>query len=168
MSTTARCSPECWPGSGCLDPAAVRPGPAPVEYWRRGATAAARSANTSAAVASPRPSPNAPTSRPTADVADRLGAALPRSTPAPHDRATEQAHRRRRRPTGGRPPAFDPVAYRRRNVVERCFQRLKQYRAIATRYDKTATSYQGMIDHVAALVGDPVERGRALLPTPQA
>ncbi|MFQ6229621.1 transposase [Nocardia sp. NPDC002869] len=41
---------------------------------------------------------------------------------------------------------FDPVAYRRRNVVERCFNRLKQYRAIATRYDKTATSYRGMLD----------------------
>jgi len=27
-------------------------------------------------------------------------------------------------------------------VVERCFQRLKQFRAIATRYDKTALSYK--------------------------
>jgi transposase len=43
--------------------------------------------------------------------------------------------------TDGRPPAFDPVAYKRRNVVERCFNRLKQYRAIATRYDKTALSF---------------------------
>jgi transposase len=41
---------------------------------------------------------------------------------------------------------FDKGAYKRRNVVERCFNRLKQYRAIATRYDKTAVSYQGMID----------------------
>jgi transposase len=39
---------------------------------------------------------------------------------------------------GGRPPAFDPVIYQRRSVVERCFNRLKQFRAIATRYDKTA------------------------------
>jgi transposase len=31
-------------------------------------------------------------------------------------------------------------------VVERCFNRFKQYRAIATRYDKTATSYLAMID----------------------
>jgi transposase len=56
------------------------------------------------------------------------------------------------RPTGlaaarpGGPPAFDKLVYKRRNVVERCFNRLKQYRAIATRCDKTALSYQGMID----------------------
>jgi transposase len=31
-------------------------------------------------------------------------------------------------------------------VVERCFQRLKQFRAIATRHDKTTLSYQAMID----------------------
>jgi transposase len=31
------------------------------------------------------------------------------------------------------------------DVGERCFNRLKQYRAIATRYDKTALSYQAMI-----------------------
>ncbi|HEY3142436.1 MAG TPA: transposase, partial [Acidimicrobiales bacterium] len=37
---------------------------------------------------------------------------------------------------GGRPPAFDPEIYRRRNVVERCFNRLKQFRGLATRYAK--------------------------------
>ncbi|WP_408638888.1 IS5 family transposase [Nocardia gipuzkoensis] len=68
------------------------------------------------------------------------------------ERADQQAHRRRRGPAGGRPPSFDPVAYRRRNVVERCFNRLKQYRAIATRYDKTATSYRGMLDLATLLI----------------
>jgi transposase len=62
------------------------------------------------------------------------------------ERSDQQAHRTRRGPRGGRPPTFNPTIYKRRNVVERCFQRLKQYRAIATRYDKTATSYQAMID----------------------
>jgi transposase len=61
------------------------------------------------------------------------------------------ADRRRRGRAGGRPPAFDRVAYRRRNVVERSFPRLKQYRASATCYDKTATSSQGMLD-LATLV----------------
>ncbi|MFJ6983403.1 transposase, partial [Streptomyces sp. NPDC091389] len=42
---------------------------------------------------------------------------------------------------GGRPPAFDRELYKHRNVVERCFNRLKQWRGIATRYDKTAESY---------------------------
>ncbi|GGU39528.1 IS5 family transposase [Lentzea flava] len=62
------------------------------------------------------------------------------------ERRDQQANRARRGRTGGRPPAFDPVIYKRRNVVERCFNRLKQFRAIATRYDKTALSYQAMID----------------------
>ncbi|MDQ0381378.1 hypothetical protein [Amycolatopsis thermophila] len=41
-----------------------------------------------------------------------------------------------------------------RNVVERCFNRLKQSRAIATRFDKTATSHHGMID-LATLLNWP-------------
>lgn len=51
------------------------------------------------------------------------------------------------RPTtdGGRPPAFDRQVYRRRNVAERCFNRLKAPRGIATRYDQTATSYEAAV-----------------------
>jgi len=44
-------------------------------------------------------------------------------------------HRQRRGSSGGRPPAFDPVAYRNRNTVERTFSQLRQHRAVATRYD---------------------------------
>ena len=40
---------------------------------------------------------------------------------------------------------FDRDAYRNRNVVERCFGRLKEYRRIATRYDKTARNYLSMV-----------------------
>jgi transposase len=71
--------------------------------------------------------------------ARRIAATIP-------ERSDQKANRARRGSQGGRPPAFDPEAYRRRNVVERCFAQLKQYRAIATRYDKTALSYQAMID----------------------
>jgi transposase len=63
--------------------------------------------------------------------------------PRRHD---QQKNRARRGRAGGRPPVFERIVYRRRNVVERCFQRLEQFRAIATRYDKTAQSYRGMID----------------------
>ncbi len=35
--------------------------------------------------------------------------------------------------------------YKFRNVVERCFGRLKQWRGIVTRYDKTARNYRGGI-----------------------
>lgn len=40
---------------------------------------------------------------------------------------------------------FDRDAYRNRNVVERCFGRLKEYRRIVTRYDKTARNYLSMV-----------------------
>ncbi|WP_370542064.1 transposase [Amycolatopsis sp. FDAARGOS 1241] len=39
---------------------------------------------------------------------------------------------------GGRPPVLDAETYRRRNAVERCFNRLKQFRDLATRYAKRA------------------------------
>ena len=38
-------------------------------------------------------------------------------------------------------PAFDTDAYRARNLIERAFCRLKDWRAIATRYDKTARNF---------------------------
>jgi transposase len=41
---------------------------------------------------------------------------------------------------GGRPPKVDSVGYRQRNVVERAIARLKQHRAIATRYNKLAVT----------------------------
>jgi transposase len=44
------------------------------------------------------------------------------------------------------------VARRHESTVERCFDRLEQYRAIATRYDKSATSYRGMIDLASLLI----------------
>lgn len=52
-------------------------------------------------------------------------------------------NRKRRGAAGGRPPAFDPVDYRARNVVERAFAHLKQWRGLATRYDKHAVTYRG-------------------------
>lgn len=67
------------------------------------------------------------------------------------ERTDQQAHRRRRGSTGGRPPAFDPDTYKKRNVVERCINRLKQFRAIATRYDKLASRYLAGIQ-LASLV----------------
>lgn len=40
---------------------------------------------------------------------------------------------------------LDRDTYRNRNVVERCFGRLKECRRIATRYDKTARNYLAMV-----------------------
>lgn len=58
------------------------------------------------------------------------------------ERKDQVALRLRRGSKGGRPPAFDTVAYRGRNVVERAFNRLKGWRAVATRYDKHARNYR--------------------------
>lgn len=43
---------------------------------------------------------------------------------------------------------FSKLLYRERNRVERFFCRLKQYRGLATRYEKTASSYLAMV-HLA-------------------
>ncbi|GAA2697048.1 Transposase [Actinosynnema pretiosum] len=100
-----------------------------------------------------RPGPGRPGTRPSRVIADKgystrtIRAHLRRRripTTIP-ERRDQQANRRRRGHAGGRPPVFEHTAYRRRNVVERCFNRLKQFRAIATRYDKTALSYRGML-----------------------
>jgi transposase len=40
---------------------------------------------------------------------------------------------------------FDREAYRLRNRVERLINRLKQFRRIATRYEKRAANYLAMI-----------------------
>ena len=48
------------------------------------------------------------------------------------------------------PIPFDAVTYALRNRVERCFNKLKCSRRFATRYDKTAASYLGFIQIVAA------------------
>lgn len=44
-----------------------------------------------------------------------------------------------------RRPGFDRELYRRRNVVERCFNWLKECRALATRFDKLAVNYLATI-----------------------
>jgi transposase len=47
---------------------------------------------------------------------------------------------------GGRPPKFDKKIYKDRNTVERAINRLRGYRAVATRYDKREFVYKGTID----------------------
>jgi transposase len=54
------------------------------------------------------------------------------------EREDQKKARKAKGSAGGRPPGFDREAYRRRNVVERMFNRLKQYRRVPTRYDKHA------------------------------
>lgn len=65
-----------------------------------------------------------------------------REGPGTPERADQPAGRARR---GHRRHAFDPIRYKRRNVVERCFNRLKHFTGIATRYDKLAAHYRSAV-----------------------
>jgi transposase len=51
-----------------------------------------------------------------------------------------------------RDPSFDREAYRLRNRVERLINRLKQFRRIATRYEKRAVNYLAMLTIGMALL----------------
>lgn len=50
------------------------------------------------------------------------------------------------------PLPLDKERYRTRHLVENYFARIKQFRRIATRYDKTDSSFAGMIDLVATVI----------------
>ncbi|MGW2634261.1 IS5 family transposase [Streptomyces chattanoogensis] len=63
----------------------------------------------------------------------------------------QRAKHRRKGRAGGRPPAFDKSRYRRRSAVERCVSKWKQYRAVASRYDKRDYIFNGTLT-VAAIV----------------
>lgn len=78
--------------------------------------------------------------------------------PEPRD---QQGHRRRRGSHGGRPVGFDVTDYRNRNVIERRFCHTKQWRGLATRYDKHAIVYRA-----AVLIHAAVAWARALSDTP--
>jgi len=58
------------------------------------------------------------------------------------ERSDQIARRRAKGTAGGRPPTFDKDIYKQRNVVERCFNRLKQFRGLATRYAKRVAYYR--------------------------
>jgi putative transposase len=68
------------------------------------------------------------------------------------ERSDQVHHRQATGSAGGRPPAFDPQLYRQRNTIERGFGRFKQWRGIATRYDKYACTYHGGVLLAATVI----------------
>jgi transposase len=70
----------------------------------------------------------------------------------PHTIPERDDQRARRAGRPGRPLAFDPAIYRRRNVVERCVGRLKQWRGLATRYEKRAANYRALVVIASLLI----------------
>ena len=67
----------------------------------------------------------------------------------------QKANRRRKGSAGGRPVGFDAARYARRNAIERGFCQLKQWRGLATRYDKHATNYAAAVSLAALLTWLP-------------
>ena len=51
-----------------------------------------------------------------------------------------------------RKPAFSAFLYRYRNLVERFFNKLKHYRAVATRYDKTPENFLASVKLASARI----------------
>ena len=113
-----------------------------------------------AAIRVPRPGPGRPRTRPEAVLADKAYSArghradlrrrkITAVIPEPADQA---GHRRKRGSRGGRPIGYDRTVYRRRNVIERAFNRLKAWRGIATRYDKHATVFHGAVVLASILI----------------
>jgi transposase len=62
----------------------------------------------------------------------------------------DRRERRSKRP--GRPPSFQRSTYARRNVVERCVNRLKQWRSVATRYEKRALNYRAVMVSASLMI----------------
>ncbi|MFF9085098.1 IS5 family transposase [Streptomyces sp. NPDC014991] len=104
-----------------------------------------------------RPGPGRPRRRPERVVADKGYSArsfraylrrrgIKATIPERVDQLAGRVRRRERR------CGFDKTVYRRRNVVERCFHRLKQWRGIDTRYDKQPSRYRAAIALASTLI----------------
>jgi transposase len=57
------------------------------------------------------------------------------------EEADQASNRKKKGSRGGPPGRSRSGAVQGRNTVERCINKIKEWRGLATRYDKTATSY---------------------------
>ncbi|MFI9630489.1 IS5 family transposase [Streptomyces sp. NPDC052042] len=77
------------------------------------------------------------------------------------EKADQAANRKKKGSRGGRPPSHDAELYKDRNSVERCINKIKAWRGLATRYDKTPESYLAGLHLRGAVIWI-----RSLRPTP--
>ena len=67
------------------------------------------------------------------------------------EKADQAASRVKLGSCGGR-PGFDKERYKKRNVVERAINKLKGFRAVATRYDKRGHVFLGTVTFAAIII----------------
>jgi transposase len=68
------------------------------------------------------------------------------------EKKDQAANRKKRGSRGGRPVRHDTDLYKERNTVERLINRLKDWRGIATRFDKTPESYLAGLELRASMI----------------
>ncbi|WP_442817877.1 IS5 family transposase [Streptomyces sp. NBC_01591] len=68
------------------------------------------------------------------------------------EKSDQAVNRVRRGRAGGRPSGFDKERYKKRNTVERAINKLKNHRAVSTRYDKRAYVYLGTVTVAATII----------------
>ncbi|WP_406197352.1 IS5 family transposase [Streptomyces europaeiscabiei] len=68
------------------------------------------------------------------------------------EKADSQTARLRKGSRGGRPPGFDEDRYKNRNTVERAINKLKNSRAVATRYDKRGYVFLGTVTAASLVI----------------
>jgi transposase len=68
------------------------------------------------------------------------------------EKSDTKAARLHRGSHGGRPARFDKIRYKARNTVERAINRIKHFRAVATRYDKRGYVFLGTVTAAALLI----------------
>ena len=95
-----------------------------------------------------RPGPGRPKQRPERVVGDKGYSSQDNRA---YLRRRGMAYTIPRRANEQRGGPFDDAVYRMRNRVERLINRLKQYRRIATRYEKLAENYLAMI-HIGSIL----------------
>ncbi|MFF8308909.1 transposase [Streptomyces lydicus] len=104
-----------------------------------------------------------PRTRPEAIAADRAYSSQGQPgllTPAPHHGGDPGEDRPAGEPeeegsVGGRPVTYDKECYKQHNTVERCFQKIKAWHGLATRYDRAPDSYAAGL-HLRRSGGGPV------------
>jgi transposase len=68
------------------------------------------------------------------------------------ERKDQKEQRQAKGYQGGRPPRFDRAVYRLRSGAERCVSRLKQFRRVATRYEKRAANYLALVQFACTML----------------